>query len=398
VKKYLTLSLNLVLTLSLKAQLSSGEWHAAISLNDNTELPFTFTSYEDSIIIHNGEEKIRVSEITYNGDSIFIQMPVFDSEFRCKFSEHKLTGFFINHSRRDKNIFPFHAEEGLAYRFSDKPERTNLNITGRYLTVFDSEDEISKNAIGIFKQDGNYLSGTFLTVTGDYRFLEGEVAGNRMLLSAFDGSHLFLFTAIIKGDSLVDGHYYSGQHWHDTWHGVKNENAELSDPEKFVAFTNKEGEFNFAFPDENGKLISSTDEQFKGKALIIQIMGSWCPNCMDETKFLSKWRNEKNPRCEIIALDFEKITDTAIVKRNILRLKKQFDIRYPVLFAGSNDKSEAARKLRLNTVIAFPTLIFIDKNKRAITTHSGFSGPATGNDFEKFQKWFIKTTDRICGE
>jgi thiol-disulfide isomerase/thioredoxin len=396
--KYLTVSLCFISTLSLNAQLPIGNWHAAIGLNDSTELPFTFTSYKDSIVFHNGEEKIRTTEIKYDGDSVFIQMPVFDSEFRCKSSENNLNGLFINHARKDHNIYSFHAQFGLGYRFSDKPERTEMNVSGRYLTIFDGEDEIAKQAIGLFKQEGNHLSGTFLTVTGDYRYLEGEVSGSRMLLSAFDGSHFFLFTAMIKGDSLVNGHYYSGQTWHDTWHGVRDEKTELPDPEKFVRFADKNGEFHFSFPDENGLTVTSSDARFKDKAMIIQIMGSWCPNCMDETKFLSEWQNKNNNSCEIVALDFEKITDTAIVKRNIIRLKKRFDIHYPVLFAGSNDKSEAARKLRLNTVVAFPTLIFLDENKRVIMTHSGFSGPATGNEFDKFQKWFLKTTDKLCNE
>jgi thiol-disulfide isomerase/thioredoxin len=325
-------------------------------------------------------------------------MPVFDSEFRIKMNGDRMEGLFMNHSRKDHNIFRFHAERGLAYRFSDKPEKTTVNITGRYLTVFDGEDEISKNAVGIFNQDGNRLTGTFLTVTGDYRFLEGEVSGDVMKLSAFDGSHLYVFTARVKGDSLLDGHYYSGQTWHDTWRGVKNETFQLPDPEKLIKFGGKNGEFHFSFPDENGNIISSKDAIFKGKPMIIQLMGSWCPNCMDETKFLSAWKNSTDLPIEIVALDFEKITDSGVVKRNIERLKKQYDIRYPVLFAGSNDKKEAAKKVGLNSVIAYPTLIFIDKKKKVYTIHSGFSGPATGKEYEKFKSWFSKTVDALCIE
>ena len=251
--------------------------------------------------------------------------------------------------------------------------------------------------VGIFKQDENNLSGTFLTTTGDYRFLDGEVSGNRLWLSAFDGSHLFLFTAIIKNDSLVSGEFFSGRHWHDTWRGMKDENAKLPPADSFTFLNSGYDKFIFSFPDENGDSVSITDEQFRNKAVIVQIMGTWCPNCMDETKFLSSWFNQqKNNNIKIIALDFERILDTATVSKNIRRLKKQFDIKYPILFAGSSDKKIAALSLpMLNRVFAFPTTIFLNKDKKVLKIHTGFSGPATGEEYEKYKQWFEKLVDKL---
>ncbi len=376
------------------SQLPDADWHAAIKLNDTLELPFTFTSLNNQITIHNSDEKILVNEITFIGDSVIIQMPVFDAEFRCILTKGNLAGNFINHARKDNNILPFHAESGLSYRFSDKPERSGKNITGRYRIVFDGEDELSKETIGVFNQDGNRLTGTFLTVTGDYRFLEGEVNGKRIWLSAFDGSHLFLFTALIKGDSLINGEYFSGKHWHDTWRGIRDEKFSLPDPDKLIEFS-ENGIFNFSFPDENGKIVSLSDDQYKDRPMIIQIMGTWCPNCMDETKYLSQWYSSLKREIGIIALDFERITDSATVRKNIRRLKKKFDIEYPVLFAGSNDKTVAAKNLKLTRLLAFPTLIFLSRDKKIVRIHTGFSGPATGEEYLKFQKWFAKSVAEL---
>lgn len=379
------------------AQLFPGRWHAALKLNDTLELPFTFTTDSNKLIIQNGDENIIADEIKYKGDSVFIRMPVFDSEFRCRFDDKNLTGNFINHARKNFNVIPFHAERGLSYRFSDRPEKSKINISGRYRVEFDGEDDESKVAVGIFKQEGGRVTGTFLTATGDYRFLEGEVNGDRLWLSAFDGSHLFLFTAMVKKDTLYNGEFFSGRHWHDTWRGFSDANVKLPDAESLTEAKSINEKFGFSFRDLNGKIVSLKDKKYKNKAVIIQIMGSWCPNCMDETKFLSHWYNfDRNKNIEVIALDYERITDSISVAKNIKRLKRQFNIRYPILFAGPSDKKEAAKTLPLlSRIFAFPTLIFLDKNKNVVKIHTGFSGPATGTAYENFKNWFVNVTDSL---
>ena len=385
------------LYLQVNAQLPSGSWHGGLKLNDTLELPVIFTYETNKISIINGEEKISVDEITYKADSIFFRMPIFDAEFRCRFSGESMTGFFYNHARKNKNLIPFHAEHFSSIRTTDISKIPSLNISGRYHVVFDGEDAESKDAVGLFTQNGNKLTGTFLTTTGDYRYLAGEVRGSRIWLSTFDGSHLFLFTALIKNDTLYNGEFFSGQHWHDTWTGWKDEHAKLLPADSLTFLKPGFDKMDFTFPDENGKNVSLSEDRFKNKAVIIQLMGTWCPNCMDETKFLSGWynKNRKN-NIEIIALDYERFLDTTTVNKNIRRLKKRFDINYPVLFAGSSDKKEAALTLpMLNRVFAFPTSIFLNKEKKVVKIHTGFSGPATGEEYEKFVEWFEKMTEQI---
>ncbi len=385
------------LSLQVSAQLPSGNWHGTLQLNDTVILPIVFKFEAGNIIIINGEEKIIVDEITFEKDSIFIRMPVFDSEFRCRFSEKSMNGFFYNHARKNKNIIPFHAEHGLSIRPLADSIASSLNITGKYHVIFDDEDTESKDAVGLFLQKGNSLTGTFLTTTGDYRYLFGEVVGEKISLSAFDGSHLFLFTALIKDDSLINGEFFSGQHWHGTWSGKKDDQAKLVPADSLTFLKPGFDKIDFTFPDENGKNVSLSDSRFKNKAVILQLMGTWCPNCMDESKFLSDWYNKNDKKnIEIIALDYERFLDTAIVNNNIRRLKKRFHINYPVLFAGSSDKKEAALTLpMLNRVFAFPTTVFLNNEKKVVKIHTGFSGPATGEEYEKFIEWFEKMVELI---
>ena len=384
-------------SIQVNAQLLSGNWHGFLKLNDTIDLPVTFKYEGNKIFFINGEENISVDEIIFENDSIVIRMPVFDSEFRCKISEKKMTGFFYNYSRKNKNIIPFHAEHNLSKSNSEKINQSSFNISGRYHIIFDDDDPESKNAVGLFLQKGNNLTGTFLTTTGDYRYLSGEVDNERIWLSAFDGSHLFLFTALIKDDSLINGEFFSGQHWHGTWSGRKDGQAKLVPADSLTFLKPGFDKIDFTFPDENGRNVSLSDSRFKNKAVILQLMGTWCPNCMDESKFLSDWYNKnQNKNIEIVALDYERFLDPIIVNKNIRRLKERFDINYPVLFAGSSNKTEAALTLpMLNRVFAFPTTIFLNKEKKVVKIHTGFSGPATGVEYERFIEWFEKMVELI---
>jgi len=386
----------LLIVTSASAQVWDGNWHGAFVLNDSIELPVTFTASGKQVTFHNGEEDIVCDEFSFNGDSVIIKLPVYLSEIHAKLSGNGMDGYFINPSRTSHQVIPFYAEHGLAYRFSDKPERTSANITGRYHVVFDGENEDSKNAVGVFQQDGNHLTGTFLTTSGDHRFMEGEVSGNTMWLSAFDGSHLFLHMATIKGDSLVDGHYFSGSHWHDTWSAVRDSGANLLDSDS-LSTLNEDEPIEFTLSDENGNLFSLTDDRFIDKAVIIQLMGSWCPNCLDESVFLSEWYSQKPEGIELIALDFERVEDTALAMRSIARLKSRLGIIYPVIYAGSTDRKKALKQFPfLSRLFAFPTTIFLDKNKQPVSVHAGFTGPANKEEYEKFRSWFESLTSRLA--
>src|SRR4051812_15468794 len=197
--KYKLILFLLTLNVAANAQ-QRGMWRFVLQLNDSLELPFTAELNENALQIMNAEERISVDEISYENDSIYIKMPVFDSELRAQFTDSTMKGNFINHARKNKNVIPFYADYGLGFRFFDKPARTTQNFSGRWQVEFAGDEDESKISIGEFKQDGNRITGTFLTVTGDYRYLEGDVSGDQFFLSCFDGSHAFLFTAKIQKD------------------------------------------------------------------------------------------------------------------------------------------------------------------------------------------------------
>jgi hypothetical protein len=93
-----------------------------------------------------------------------------------------------------------------------KPGKTTYN-RGRWSAII-GEGDGRDTTVGEFKQVGQKVTGTFLTTTGDYRFLEGTVSGDQLYLSCFDGGHAFLFTAkIADTNTLTDGKFFAGLSW-----------------------------------------------------------------------------------------------------------------------------------------------------------------------------------------
>lgn len=387
-----------------QSPLKKGTWRAVFTLSEKKNeiiLPFNFeVSYRKRkaiITIHNAEEKIQVSDINFKNDSVFIKMPLFDSEFKTVLKNDTLSGIWINYNKKEKNIIPFEAYYNDTRRFVTN-KNASLDFSGKYEVTFDQGKESEYKAVGLFQQTANKLTGTFLTETGDYRYLEGSVQNNQMAMSCFDGSHAFLFfansnTQTGKADSL-NGQVFYGISGTETWNAIRNEKFELKDPESITYIKNPDEKVYFSFKNLNGKTVSLTDEKFKNKVVIIQLMGTWCPNCMDETAYLAQlYKQYKNKGLEIVGLAYERTNDFEKAKNNILRSKKRFGADYEFLITGLSGAAKASESMPfLNKVSAFPTTIILDKTHKVKSIYTGFSGPATGKAYENYKS---KTEDLL---
>jgi thiol-disulfide isomerase/thioredoxin len=370
--------------------LQKGTYRAVLKVQDNQELPFIFEVKNDSLLhIFNADEIISVDEITYQNDSVKIQTPFFEGYIIAKIEDNRLKGSFIKPSL--DSIVPFEAAKG-SVRFSSTNAATT-NITGNWETIFSKNYEHEKYiAKGIFNQKGKHVSGTFRTTTGDYRYLEGIVTGDSLRISTFDGAHAFLFTAKIT-DSTMNGFFYSGNHWKEPFTAKLNNEYKLPNEENLTFIRKGYENFDFSFPDTRGRIVSLSDPEFQNKTIIIQIMGTWCPNCLDESKFLVNYLKE-NPDKEIkvIALAFEVAKTREVAFQRIKRLKERLGIRYPILLAQYGnlaDKKLAQQKLpMLNNLISYPTTLFLDKKGSIQKINTGFNGPATGKKYKVFKNEF----------
>jgi thiol-disulfide isomerase/thioredoxin len=378
----------------------TGYWRAELTIQGQA-LPFNFelinTKGDDyHAYIINADERLRLDDIDVKDDSVIIGLHIFDATIRALVKEDSLNGLFIKNYEKDYKV-PFRAKYNQRFRFpKGNTNEAVPNFEGKYAVTFiDSKD--TTQAVGIFKQTADSVTGTFLTSTGDYRFLQGNVVRGKMQLSTFDGNHTYLFKAIKNADSSLTGEYFSGKTYYAKWTAIKNENASLPDPESLTYLKKGFDHVSFTFPDVNGKKISLNDKKYQNKVIVIQMMGSWCPNCMDETKFLVPWYQQNKDRgVEIIGLAYERKDDFDYASKRVKTMIEKLDIEYDVVIAGTNDKTKAAETLpMLNQVVAFPTTIFIGKDGKVKKIHTGFSGPGTGIYYHQFIEEFNETINEL---
>lgn len=384
--------------------LKTGIWRTVLYTENKQEIPFNFEVKTDSagkplIYIINGEERIAVNEIYTDNDSFRMVMPLFDSEFKGRFIDNRIEGEWIKHLAAEDVKMSFVAEPDKAYRFFDTNTEPAYDVTGRWRTIFLTEENDTTLAVGEFAQKGNYLTGTFLTSTGDYRFLEGTVQGANFYLSCFDGSHAYLFTGtIMNGDTITAGKFYSGRSHVENWTAIKDAKAALPDAYSLTYLKPGYKSISFIFPNLDSQAVSLDDQRFRDKVVIVQISGSWCPNCMDETAFLADFYNRyASQGLEIIGLFYERSPDFQRAKKNITRLKNRYNVPYTLLFAGTNKQTNETLPM-LNKVLGFPTTLILDRKGEVKRIHTGFSGPGTGKHYEEFKIEFEEYINKLLAE
>jgi len=374
-----------------------GHWQGQLTLQDQRILPFDLEWKNDSLmIVANASERVAFIDIEYSGDSIFIYHPVFEGEFRGVVGQDQIQGQWVKPSL--ERYVPFKMERTDAPRFTTTDPATE-DAGGEWELIFSAHDPQERYiAKGIFNQADQQVTGTIRTTTGDYRFLEGVMDRDTLRLSTFDGAHAFLFEAAVR-DSLIYGFFYSGNHWKEPFSGARHPGYKLPDPNSLTYLKEGFDRFDFSFPNEQGLMVSLSDPGYQNKVVVVQIMGTWCPNCLEESKFLANYAREKaHPDLAFVSLAFEYADSEARAWKGINRLKDHLEIPYPILLAqqGSSSKTSANEKLpMLNHIISYPTLLIIDKQGQVQYIHTGFNGEATGEKYTEFVEGFEDTIQAV---
>jgi len=387
-------------TAQKKCKISTGNWIGNLELNDSTHLPFnlvvTKSKRKTSITVLNGEEEIKMTEGKCEKDTFRFVFPLFNSELVFHVtSPTEISGYWINHLRTNYTI-PFTGKYTSSQRFPVSSDLPPADFNGRWETQFTKDGVFEYTALGIFQQNKTTASGTFLTETGDYRFLEGNVYGNTIYLSCFDGSHAFLFKAKQNEQGKLNGEFYSGKHWKSEWSATRNDQFELPNPDSLTYVKENADPLSFTLNTIDGKEYAYPNETLKNKVVIIQILGTWCPNCMDETRYYKElYAKYHDQGLEIISIGYEATSDPARHIEALKSYKKKLGLDFTFLVGGEASKGLASEHFpMLSEIISFPTSIFIDKNGTIQRIHTGFNGPGTGEYYQEY----IKKTEKLIVE
>jgi peroxiredoxin len=303
-------------------------------------------------------------------------------------------------SQRGSDL-PLVAEYGKSYRFVDPKDNVApaANLSGKWAIEILSK-EAGNNQVALLEQKGNDLGGVFMTVVGDTRELAGTVQGNEFVLSGFTGPSPLLIKGTIEEDGSIVGYISRGIYRTTKFEGRKQADAELPDPYKLTYLRPGYNKLDFTFPDLDGKPVSLSDPKYRGKVVLVEIIGSWCPNCTDQTRFLAPWYKANRHRgVEIIAIAFEQEDSLEYARYTLGKLREFFGIEYDILFGGIADKRVATEKLgALNFMAAFPTTILIDRKGEVREIYTGYTGEITGAYYEDYVRRFNATMDELLAE
>jgi len=370
-----------------------------------SELPFNFeVIYEDEInfyiVIHNGKERIEVRDIQYGTDrstakdTIIIDFPIYDTQIRAIYEDGVMEGdWIVNY--RDGYSIPFKAIHGVSDRFTSISKNKPAMVAGKWASTFEIGTADEYPALGVFTQQSDTLWGTFLTETGDYRYLEGKVIDQKFYLSTFDGAHAFMFLGKILADGTITGTFRSGSQYTTSWEARRTDKSNLKSMDELTK-PNSSSALTLQLPDLEGNLVDINDIKYAGKPKIIQIMGTWCPNCMDESLFLAEYM-KANPDRDVLVftVGFERYEDKEKSISVLNKFKNRMNITHPILYGGYYDKNVASSVFpQLSEIISYPTTIFLDRNNKVYKVHTGFNGPAT-TEYEAFKKTFNEIVNQI---
>jgi thiol-disulfide isomerase/thioredoxin len=354
--------------------------------------------------IINADEKIKVGPVSVTNDSVNFDMPVFESSFKTKRNaDGSFQGIWIKGTTGDFQNWPFYAYPNQIYRFIKNQGSAVRNISGKWDVTITRPNGTPRKAIAEFEQMGDKLTGSFITPSGDYRFLEGIVTGDSLKLSTFDGSHAYTFYAkIASAEKISGGVYLAGYSGKETWSAIKDMNVKEPEQELPTKLKPGESKLNFTFNDLEGKPVSINDERFKNKVVVVQLMGSWCPNCLDETRFLSDFYNKyRSKGVEIVSLAYEYSTDIERSRKSLGKFQKLLNVQYPMLITGvtSTDEQKTEKTLpQLTPIRSFPTSIFLDRKGNVREIHGVFYGPGTKQYFEEYKKIFTNIVEGLLKE
>lgn len=376
----------------------AGAWRGEFTIQDTIKVPFNFEIDESGkVILLNADERFQSGTVTIKKDSLFIPLDQFDNELALRIHKNgELSGRLEKQNQAGLNV-PLTARKGTT-RFEQKTPPAK-DISGSYVVEILLSNGKKEKSVAIFKQDGAKLTGTFLKQSGDARYLEGTVNGNRFYLSSFIGSTPGYYEGTVTPAGEISG-FQAGTKIKYPFSGKYDPTAEPDDPFTLSHLKPGYSSLSFSLPDIDGNKMSLHDKKFRNKAVIIAITGTWCPNCIDEAAFLAPWyKKNKDRGVEIITIHYERQTDTAFAHKVMRRFRNRFDIEYTQLFGGyATGDSVRASLPALASFRAFPTTLFIGKDGKVSKIHSGFSGPATGKFYDDFVKEFNEEVDKLLSE
>ena len=354
-----------------------GAWRGALDLASAT-LPFGLTISGSRGQICNGPSCTPLSGIVARGDSIVLEIADYAATITVRRRNDSLVGMYRNVGNKGPRAIPFRAARG-SWPTSPGPAR----LLGRWDATFTTDGRQSPRVFE-FRNGPAGLEASFEANSGDYGLFVGQAKADRFEVAHFDGSFVFLIEGRLEGDTLR-GAFHAGLRTETPYVAVRSTGkSHLVAPTELTrADTTRP--FEFAFPDLQGKVVRQDDPRLRGKVVVIDVFGTWCPTCHDAAPALVELDRKYGPAgLAVVGIAYEVSDDSTVANPLIRRFRDKFKIPYLLLRGGINVVEATAATLpQLSGFTAYPTTIFLGPDGRVKAVYAGFRGPATGAQHQK---------------
>lgn len=373
----------------------NGTNHFPIYIQQDEKEPNKLSAY-----VVNGLDTARFTRVNFMGPrSILLSFEHYDSHI---LAEIQPDGSWKGNwkKRLSGGVYDpveFSAEPVVSFERYPNHNPSSTSFEGEWQVEFTDPDGKTYPATGVFHHTQTAFYGTFLTETGDYRFLEGVATDSTFIISDFDGGHAFRFNAQLNQDGTLNGVFISRAKYKETFTAKRGDTI-LADAYLLTELTSPNAKMEFSFPDETGKLVSFSDEKFNNKPTLVYLFGSWCPNCADESKMLRELYEKKfkDTDLQIVGIAFEYSGEFESDAEMISIYRKRFNIPWTTIIAGNNDKVKAAQHLPfVKEIKSYPTSFFVGRDGAIQFVHTGFKGPGTGTYYLKEKQDYINHLNAI---
>lgn len=374
----------------------AGPWRAALDLAGG-ELRFAVIIEGAAPRLRgrlcNGERCQPFTSVRARGDSLVFGLDDYAASIAVVLRGDSLVGRYHNVGRKGPRTIPFRAARG---RWEPQPGTTAL--LGRWDAWFQSGFDQTPRVL-VFQNGAEGLEGTVISNSGDYGQFAGGVTGDSFAIAHFDGSFVYLLAGRVDGDTLR-GTFHAGLRSQTAFVAVRSTGKPHLTPPTAVTRADTSGPFSFGFPDLQGRLVQATDPRFRGKVVLVDIFGSWCPTCHDAAPALvDLYRAYHKRGLEIVGVAFEVTGDTAQDAPLVRRYRDKFAIPFPLLLGGVSDAEAVSAALpQLEGFTAFPTTVFLGRDGRVRRIHAGFYGPATGEQHAALVAEFQREIETLLGD